>query len=70
VCRPASDHDLNVLGKGPVLENFRRDWYTYLLDDSEDIAFCGISIRSNNEIGGGEGVEMSNMTVDKRRCII
>lgn len=47
-----------------MLQDFAGDRDSYFLDDPQDIAFRGIRIRSQKEVGGGEGVEMSDMAVD------
>jgi hypothetical protein len=61
---PSSNHDLGLLGIGPVLDDLFPNLQANLIDQAQDVPLSRLCIRSQHEIRGCKGEKMEGVAVD------
>ncbi len=67
---PAADHNLDILRDGAVFQDFTCYRDAYFFDDPQDIALCGIGIRTQHKVRRCEGIEVRDMAVNESSRIV
>ena len=61
---PSGNGFLDLLGKGPVLDNLFPNIQAHLIDHTQNVSFSRLRIRTQDEIRSSQGIKMKGMTMD------
>jgi hypothetical protein len=68
--RSAADSNLDVLRNSAMFEDFARDRYAYLFNNTQDVALCGIGIGAQDKVRRRERIEVRDMAMNEGSGIV